>query len=959
MKVLLCDPVIVSTVGGGQRVYNQLIRSNPNIEFHTFLKPQYPFPKNPPKNLVVRPWKPVSSKILPRTLFSGKLIAQWIFDRSFDAREVALQVAGESFDVADLPDYYGFGLFLRPAFEQFNVKCKKIALSLHGSCSTTQAMEWDEIASSGISDNLCEFFQYRSADIRYALSRRYIAEWEALAPERTNYLDPLNFINLPKPITAWDRDEKCNLIFIGRPEKRKGPDLFLEALKLIPKDLYGRAMLVGPDSGYSSKCSAKQFLCSEAKKFGINLENVDTRNDLELNALRKQRCIVFAPSRYDTFNLVAIESLFAGCPTVIGSGAGVVDFLIERASSLPFLTLDPLQPQKVVEPLLRILKNYDYYRTALNKELAQIKLRPEGASLEDIFSEPSENSPEVNELGSKWYHEFQRGFCDIANPESQRLRISGNRLARKLSKEFAITSPTLDSVYEMISPIPEGSHEDILVKLRALWNVSDAVKFDRVRIWNEIGRLERMRGNLNLWSTYKLRGMRALNKPDNGELSDLINSLTSSGFSREADAVRASQNSDSALNYLRSTYENNRSLPEFQFQDRVDQREVSIEPKVSIIVSLYNAADKLGYFLQRLSEQTIFASKQVEIILVDSGSPKNEKEVFQRYQAERPLPVLYVRSKNRETIQTAWNQGISLSRAPYLCFLGVDETLRPDTLTILAKVLDDEPALDWVTGDSLITEVDKDGRFVKNVMPYNRSGYHQDLIQLETCYLSWVGALYRKSIHSRFGYYDGSFRAAGDTEFKNRLMSKISSRAIPEMLGIFLNYPDERTTASPVAEIEDFRAWYLHRTLAGVQYTYADRPVSELEAQIIRCLGYRKSYSQSKSTDFEYANSLLQQLALVAPTSQLNQLKPGIERILAITRKIEFSDSPNAIRFSQFEFDLAIAFKEILPLHSQISGRRDLEYRLDIDNRYQQHHWPWRDEKAFGAHKRGLRYVWL
>ena len=55
-------------------------------------------------------------------------------------------------------------------------------------------------------------------------------------------------------------------------------------------------------------------------------------------------------------------------------------------------------------------------------------------------------------------------------------------------------------------------------------------------------------------------------------------------------------------------------------------------------------------------------------------------------------------------------------------------------------------------------------------MPYDRRKYQQDLVYLETCYLSWVGALYRRSIHDRFGYYDGSFRGAGDTEFKSRIL---------------------------------------------------------------------------------------------------------------------------------------------------------------------------------------------
>ena len=52
--------------------------------------------------------------------------------------------------------------------------------------------------------------------------------------------------------------------------------------------------------------------------------------------------------------------------------------------------------------------------------------------------------------------------------------------------------------------------------------------------------------------------------------------------------------------------------------------------------------------------------------------------------------------------------------------------------------------------------------------------------------------MYRKSIHERFGYYDSTFKVAGDTEFKSRILKFINVAYINENLGIFLNYPDDR-----------------------------------------------------------------------------------------------------------------------------------------------------------------------
>ena len=225
------------------------------------------------------------------------------------------------------------------------------------------------------------------------------------------------------------------------------------------------------------------------------------------------------------------------------------------------------------------------------------------------------------------------------------------------------------------------------------------------------------------------------------------------------------------------------------------------------------------------------------------------------------MPIVYARSAARETIQAAWNRGIKLSRAPYLTCLGADEGLHPDALRQLAAALDAEPAADWAIADSLVTTVDRDGVFNADVMPYDRRGYRQDLVYLETCYLSWVGGLYRRSIHDRFGWYDESFRAAGDTEFKCRILPHIRSVYVPRMLGVFNNYPEARTTQHPRAEIEDLRAWYLWRSAAGMHYAFARRPAADAVALLRDSLSYRKSYCAHLSTDFDLADALAEFLA--------------------------------------------------------------------------------------------------
>ena len=293
-------------------------------------------------------------------------------------------------------------------------------------------------------------------------------------------------------------------------------------------------------------------------------------------------------------------------------------------------------------------------------------------------------------------------------------------------------------------------------------------------------------------------------------------------------------------------------------------------------------------FLEALSRQSLIARGAVEIILVDSGSPDAERFVVEEFLRTHTLNIAYARSTERETIQAAWNRGISLATAPYLVFLGVDETLYPESLDLLADTLDRHPDIDWVMANSLVTDVSNSGLLERDVMTYDRHGAGKDHTYLDTCYLSWVGGMYRKTIHDRFGYYDETFTAAGDTEFKSRVLPMLKVLFVPRTLGLFLNYPDERTTASPRAELEDLRAWYVHRTPAGVRYAFENRTLNDCMGLLGTALGYRKSFCSHLSTDVEYASLLADYMVSSHDTEPwLRPLANDLRLLLASLRGIE------------------------------------------------------------------------
>ena len=362
-------------------------------------------------------------------------------------------------------------------------------------------------------------------------------------------------------------------------------------------------------------------------------------------------------------------------------------------------------------------------------------------------------------------------------------------------------------------------------------------------------------------------------------------------------------------------------------------------------MSLYNAADKLGFFLTALAQQTLVRRGEVEIILVDSGSPADERAAFEAFHREQPCSILYVRSERRETIQAAWNRGILLARAPYLVFLGVDETLYPEGLEVLTQELDAHPETDWVMANALVTFVNNDGLHANDIMTYNRGGAKKDLARLETTYISWVGGMYRRSIHERFGFYDEEFGCAGDTEFKNRLLSQINVRFIDRTLGLFLNYPEGQTTASPKAEIEDSRAWYLHRTPGGIRYAFENSPIGDVENLLIDALGYRKAYCGHLSSDIEYAYYLASYIIKRAPESAVaSALVDDLRDLLAALRSLEFTaETPSTLGGMIKMARIWRKARRVQERHRAIGPfQSNATYQVFNDNRYEQHSWLWK-----------------
>lgn len=99
-----------------------------------------------------------------------------------------------------------------------------------------------------------------------------------------------------------------------------------------------------------------------------------------------------------------------------------------------------------------------------------------------------------------------------------------------------------------------------------------------------------------------------------------------------------------------------------------------MKPLVSIIVPVYKVEDYLERCLDTLCRQSL---KDIEIILVDDGSPDRSGEICDQYAKEdRRIKVL--RHPENRGLSAARNTGIAYAAADYLMFVDSDDWVHVD-----------------------------------------------------------------------------------------------------------------------------------------------------------------------------------------------------------------------------------------------------------------------------------------
>ena len=212
--------------------------------------------------------------------------------------------------------------------------------------------------------------------------------------------------------------------------------------------------------------------------------------------------------------------------------------------------------------------------------------------------------------------------------------------------------------------------------------------------------------------------------------------------------------------------------------------------RLSALVSTYASESFIAGCLTNLLEQTLYTKGQLEIIVVDSGSPEKEGDIVRKFQANNPH-IRYLRTENRETLYQAWNRGAKAAQAPILANANTDDRYLPTAREGFVQVLETRPTCGFVYADALLSQDPEETVADCAERPHPA----QDFCAPDLLLHHFPGhqIAWRAQIHRQLGGFDAYFKAAGDYDFFLRLAQVKVGHHIRKPLGLRLFHQDAIT----------------------------------------------------------------------------------------------------------------------------------------------------------------------
>lgn len=221
-------------------------------------------------------------------------------------------------------------------------------------------------------------------------------------------------------------------------------------------------------------------------------------------------------------------------------------------------------------------------------------------------------------------------------------------------------------------------------------------------------------------------------------------------------------------------------------------------PRLSVIVSLYNAEKFIGGFMDNVMDQV--GLEDYQILLLDARSSDKTAEIISQYNH----PSLeYVLLDSKLSIYDTWNKGVELSKAPILTNWNADDRRKFNSLETQLVFLENNPQIDVSYGHIAWSykpnEKFEDANIYDLYPCYDVTAQTMMENNSPHCMPMW-----RESLHERFGLFDNSYPTAADFDFWMRcLEGGAKFQKLYETVGLYYYNPNGLSTNAQSSNIKE------------------------------------------------------------------------------------------------------------------------------------------------------------
>jgi glycosyltransferase involved in cell wall biosynthesis len=177
-------------------------------------------------------------------------------------------------------------------------------------------------------------------------------------------------------------------------------------------------------------------------------------------------------------------------------------------------------------------------------------------------------------------------------------------------------------------------------------------------------------------------------------------------------------------------------------------------PEITVIVAVYNAAATLQRCIDSIVKQSY---KHVELIIIDGGSTDGSIDIIQQNKHN----ISYWVSKPDEGIYNAWNKGLKKAHGEWICFIGSDDYFwQGNTLEQIANAVDlADSHSKLIYGKVALVDSNEE------VLYQIGEPWKSTKVKLgDVMSIPHPGMLHHRSWFIKYGFFDTSFKIAGDYE---------------------------------------------------------------------------------------------------------------------------------------------------------------------------------------------------